>query len=108
LSQTLYWNYQSLTIQEPPSSSQPGRITKAKQVIIPSDLVDCSLTGYLIHIIGIFKHFLGIQCQGFPIFITTIEANNISVKGNVDDAHTISPEEKNDILEISRDPQIAQ
>jgi DNA replication licensing factor MCM2 len=41
LSQTLYRNYQSLTIQEPLSSSQPGRIPRTKQVIIFSDLANC-------------------------------------------------------------------
>jgi DNA replicative helicase MCM subunit Mcm2 (Cdc46/Mcm family) len=54
-------------------------------------------------IIGIYKNSFDIQIQGFPIFTTAIEANNISVKSSVDYVHTIIPEEKNVILEMSRD-----
>ncbi|RHY79604.1 hypothetical protein DYB31_016766, partial [Aphanomyces astaci] len=39
-SQTIYRNYQKLTLQESPSSVPPGRVPRSKEVILLADLID--------------------------------------------------------------------
>ena len=45
LSQTLYQNYQRITIQESPSKVAAGRLPRSKDAILLSDLVDTCRPG---------------------------------------------------------------
>ena len=43
--QTLYQNYQKITIQESPGKVAAGRLPRSKDAILLADLVDCSKPG---------------------------------------------------------------
>lgn len=46
--QTVYRNYQAITLQEAPGSLQPGRLPRRKDVILLADLVDSCRPGELV------------------------------------------------------------
>lgn len=45
LFQTIYRNYQKLTIQESPGTVPAGRLPRHKEVILLNDLIDCARPG---------------------------------------------------------------
>lgn len=78
--QTVYRNYQRITVQESPGSMPAGRLPRHKEAILLWDLVDIAKPGEEIELIGIYKNsYDGIlnAKNGFPVFATVIEANNI-------------------------------
>lgn len=68
---TLYRNYQKLTIQETPGTVPPGRVPRQKEVFLLNDLVDSARPGDEVEITGIyinrFDYFSNIK-HGFPVF----------------------------------------
>jgi DNA replication licensing factor MCM2 len=50
--QTVYCNYQKLTLQESPGSVPPGRLPRHKDVILQWDLIDVARPGEEIEITG--------------------------------------------------------
>eukprot|EP00054_Salpingoeca_dolichothecata_P010895 m.60530 g.60530 ORF g.60530 m.60530 type:complete len:898 (+) comp19194_c0_seq2:73-2766(+) len=78
--ETVYRNYQRITIQEPPSTVPAGRLPRQKDVILLWDLVDSCKPGDEIELTGIYRHSYDRALntrQGFPVFSTIIEANYI-------------------------------
>lgn len=104
--QTVYRNYQRMTIQEPPSSVPPGRLARTKDVILHSDLSDKCRPGEEVEVTGIYKHLMEVRRQGFPVFSTVIEANYIYRSGDQSSTLSITDEEKHKIMELSRDPNL--
>lgn len=45
LLQTIYRNYQKLTLQESPGIVPAGRLPRYKEVILLNDLIDCARPG---------------------------------------------------------------
>lgn len=43
--QTIYRNYQKLTLQESPNTVQAGRLPRYKEIILLHDLIDCARPG---------------------------------------------------------------
>ncbi len=50
--QTIYRNYQKLTLQESPGTVPAGRLPRHKEVILLHDLIDCARPGEQIEITG--------------------------------------------------------
>ena len=50
--QTIYRNYQKITLQEAPGSVQAGRLPRHKEVILLNDLIDQARPGEEITIVG--------------------------------------------------------
>ena len=50
--ETVYRNYQKLTLQESPGSVQAGRLPRHKEVILLHDLIDQARPGEEISIVG--------------------------------------------------------
>jgi len=78
--QTLFRNYQKITLQESPGSVPPGRLPRSKEVVLLYDLIDSSKPGEEIEVIGIYRHSYDMalnHSHGFPVFSTIIEANNV-------------------------------
>ena len=105
---TVYRNYQRITIQESPNSVPAGRLPRTKDVILTADLVNVCKPGEEIEVTGIYKHPMEVRRQGFPIFTTVIEANHIYKMGDKYKAISITEEEKRQIIEMSRKPDIAK
>lgn len=51
-SQTIYKNYQKLTLQESPGSVPAGRLPRHKEVILLHDLIDCARPGEEVEVTG--------------------------------------------------------
>ena len=50
--QTIYRNYQKLTLQESPGTVPAGRLPRNKEVILLNDLIDCARPGEQIKVVG--------------------------------------------------------
>ena len=78
--QTLYRNYQKITVQESPGSVPAGRVPRYKDVILLADLIDAARPGEEVEVTGVYSNTfdaaLNIK-QGFPVFATVIEANYV-------------------------------
>jgi DNA replication licensing factor MCM2 len=78
--QTVYRNYQKVTIQESPGSVLPGRVPRHKDVILLGDNIDSAKPGDEVEVVGIYSNKLDYSMNvkhGFPVFNTFIEANNV-------------------------------
>lgn len=51
-SETVYRNYQKLTLQESPGSVPAGRLPRSKEVILTADLIDCARPGEEVEVTG--------------------------------------------------------
>uniref|UniRef100_A0A914RZI8 DNA replication licensing factor MCM2 n=1 Tax=Parascaris equorum TaxID=6256 RepID=A0A914RZI8_PAREQ len=83
---TVYHNYQRITIQESPNSVAAGRLPRSKDVIVLGDLCDTCKPGDEIEVTGIYSNtYDGAMNskQGFPVFSTVIHANQISKKDKI-------------------------
>lgn len=90
---TVYRNFQKMTLQESPGSVPPGRVPRYKDVILLADLIDAARPGEEVEVTGIYVNSYDASLnsrQGFPVFSTAIEANNIVRKSDVSAAATIS------------------
>lgn len=107
--QTLYRNYQRLTLQETPGSVLAGRLPRSRDVICLWDLVDCARPGEQIDLTGIYKNTFDIGLNtrnGFPVFSTLIQANHIAKRTRAATATT--EQDIAEIRQLATDPQIRQ
>lgn len=74
------------------------------------DLVDSARPGDEVEVTGIyinrFEYFSNVK-HGFPVFSTIIEANNIK-RYTDDDIIDLTDEDKQEIMQIAKNPQIAK
>lgn len=124
---TVYRNYQKMTIQESPGTVPAGRIPRSKvselymnndqEVILTGDLIDCARPGDEIDLTGRYTNNFDTSLNtqnGFPVFSTVIEANNVTLRKDVmgnqalsqDDIHavTIIKNDQIQIQELAADP----
>ncbi|KAJ2356162.1 MCM DNA helicase complex subunit [Coemansia erecta] len=109
--QTVYRNYQRLTLQETPGSVPPGRLPRHREVVLLWDLIDCAKPGEEIEVTGVFTHTLDMalhQKQGFPVFSTVIEANHVSKRADEFAAVRLTEEDKRAIRGLARDENIGR
>ncbi|XP_034945162.1 DNA replication licensing factor Mcm2 [Chelonus insularis] len=110
MEQTLYRNYQKITIQESPGRIPAGRIPRSKDCILLSDLCDRCKPGDEIDITGIYTNSYDGSLNtehGFPVFATVLLANHIVVKDSKDIVESLTGEEIESILKLSKDHRIA-
>jgi len=109
--QTLYANYQKITLQESPGSVPAGRIPRSRQVIVTDDLVDTVRPGEEIVVSGIYTNIynpsLNMQ-NGFPVFTTIIEANYISKAHDFLSNETINEVDEKNIKNLAKRPDVEQ
>ena len=106
---TIYKNYQKLTIQETPGTVPPGRVPRQKEVMCQNDLVDMARPGDEVEITGIFINrfdYFGNIKHGFPVFQTSVEANNLKRFGD-EEIIELTDEDKAEIRKLSRSEGIA-
>ena len=108
-SETVYQNYQRLTLQESPGSVPPGRLPRQKEVVLLNDLIDCARPGEEIEVTGIYcsgyDSLLNVR-NGFPVFSTHIEANWVSKAADQFAAYKMTDEDKAEVIKLSADPRI--
>ncbi|KAJ3033682.1 MCM DNA helicase complex subunit [Rhizophlyctis rosea] len=109
--QTVYRNYQRLTLQETPGSVPAGRLPRHKEVICLWDMVDYARPGEEIEITGIYRNNFDISLNtrnGFPVFATVIEANHISKKADMFASFRLTEEDQHQIRQLAKDERILQ
>lgn len=78
--ETVYRNYQKITVQESPGTVDAGRLPRQKDVVMLWDLVDQVKPGDEIEVTGIYRNQFDSTLNskhGFPIFATVIECNYV-------------------------------
>jgi DNA replication licensing factor MCM2 len=57
VTETVYRNYQKITLQESPGSVQAGRLPRHREVVLLHDLIDCARPGEEIQVTGDYPHW---------------------------------------------------
>lgn len=106
---TIYRNYQKITIQEAPGTVPPGRIPRYKEVILTNDLVDSIRPGDDVEVVAQYTFRFDISNNikhSFPIFNTFLEANYIK-RMNELEVNELTDDDKVDIRKFSMNKNIA-
>jgi len=109
--ETLYQNYQKLTLQEAPGSVPPGRLPRHKEVVLLHDLIDCARPGEEVEVTGVYCSGYDPSLNarnGFPVFSTHVEANSVSKAADEYAAARLTDEERAEILRLAADPRIGE
>jgi DNA replication licensing factor MCM2 len=109
--QTVYRDYQRLTLQESPGTVPPGRMPRTREVILLWDLIDSARPGEEVDITGIYRNNFDLALNtrnGFPVFSTILEANHISRKEELYASHRLTEEDEREIKALARDPHIGK
>ncbi|MED6130380.1 MCM DNA helicase complex subunit [Stylosanthes scabra] len=111
IEQTIYRNFQKLTLQESPGIVPAGRLPRYKEVILLNDLIDCARPGEEIEVTGIYTNNFDLSLNtknGFPVFATVVEANYVTKKHDLFSAYKLTQEDKEEIENLSKDPRIGE
>ncbi|ORZ09507.1 MCM2/3/5 family-domain-containing protein [Absidia repens] len=111
MEETIYRNYQKLTIQESPGTIPPGRLPRHREVICLSDLIDKAKPGEEIEVTGVYRNNFDASLStksGFPVFATIIEANHINKREDMFASYRLTDEDKKIIIGMGNDMQIGQ
>ena len=106
---TVYRNYQKLTLQESPGTVPAGRLPRHREVILLWDLIDKAKPGEEVEITGIYRNNYDAQLNnrnGFPVFATILEANNVVKSHDQLAGFRLTEEDEQNIRKLSRDPNI--
>jgi DNA replication licensing factor MCM2 len=106
---TVYRNYQKLTLQESPGTVPAGRLPRHREVILLWDLIDKAKPGEEVEVTGVYRNNYDAQLNnrnGFPVFATILEANNIIKSHDQLAGFRLTEEDEHQIRALSRDPQI--
>ncbi|WVO14570.1 hypothetical protein L204_102205 [Cryptococcus depauperatus] len=109
--QTVYRNYQKMTLQESPGSVPAGRLPRHREVILLWDLIDMAKPGEEVEITGIYRNNFDASLNsknGFPVFSTVLEANHINKKEDQYSAVHLTEEDEKMIRTMARDDRIAK
>ncbi|EGG23394.1 MCM family protein [Cavenderia fasciculata] len=109
--QTIYRDYQKITLQESPGTVPPGRLPRTKDVILLVDLIDTVRPGEEIEVTGIYKHNFDAKLNhqhGFPVFATIIEANYLNKREDLLAAFVMTEDDEKEIRKLSKDENIVQ
>ena len=100
---------QELRIQEYPEELPPGQTPRSLDIqLVGKDLVDLARPGDRVYVVGIVRA----ETKSFPrtgklrAFSLYIDANFIDSSGRELESLVISPEEEQQILELSKDPHV--
>ncbi|KAJ3175281.1 MCM DNA helicase complex subunit [Geranomyces variabilis] len=107
--ETVYRNYQRMTLQETPGSVPAGRLPRHKDVVCLWDLVDYARPGEEVEITGVYRNNFDVSLNtrnGFPVFATIIEANHISKKEDAFASFRLTEDDQKDIRGLAKDPKI--
>lgn len=106
MQETVYQNYQRITLQESPSDVSAGRIPRSEDAVLLGDLCDTCHPGDEVELTGIYTNSydgsLNIA-NGFPVFSTVIVANHIVKKNDWSSAEALTDEDIREIIKLSHD-----
>merc|ERR1739846_42852 len=111
MEETLYKNYQRVTMQESPGKVPAGRLPRSKDAILLGDLCDTCKPGDEIELTGVYtNNYDGSlnTAQGFPVFATVIMANHILRKDESNATKSMTDEDIKAIVALSKDERIGE
>merc|ERR1719245_2609256 len=111
MEQTLYKNYQRITIQESPGKVPAGRLPRSKDAILLGDLCDTCKPGDEVELTGVYtNNYDGSlnTAQGFPVFATVIMANHILRKDGNNATKNLTDDDIKAIMALSKDERIGE
>uniref|UniRef100_F6Q9C3 DNA replication licensing factor MCM2 n=1 Tax=Xenopus tropicalis TaxID=8364 RepID=F6Q9C3_XENTR len=111
MEETVYQNYQRITIQESPGKVAAGRLPRSKDAILLADLVDSCKPGDEIELTGTYhNNYDGSlnTANGFPVFATVILANHITKKDDKVAVGELTDEDVKAIIALSKDERIGE
>lgn len=106
---TIYRNYQKLTLQESPGTVPAGRLPRHREVILLWDLIDSAKPGEEVEITGIYRNNYDAQLNnknGFPVFATVLEANNVAKAYDQLAGFALTTEDEASIRRLSKESSI--
>ncbi|WFD29921.1 DNA helicase [Malassezia sp. CBS 17886] len=109
--QTVYRNYQKMTLQESPGTVPAGRLPRHREVILLWDLVDAVKPGDEVDVTGIYRNNFDAALNtkfGFPVFATVLEANHIAKRDDVYAAFRLTEDDERAIRTLARDDRIGK
>jgi len=110
MEETIYQNYQRVSLQESPATVQAGRLPRSKDVILLADLVDTCKPGDEVSITGIYSHSYDGSLNtknGFPVFSTVLLANHV-INSQARATSDITEEDIKMIRALSKDDRIGE
>lgn len=109
--QTVFRNYQRITLQEAPGTVPAGRLPRHREVILTWDLIDMAKPGEEVEITGIYRNSYDAQLNhknGFPVFATILEANYVVKAHDQLAGFRLTEEDEREIRALARDPKITE
>ncbi|KAF9361260.1 MCM DNA helicase complex subunit [Mortierella sp. AD094] len=109
--QTIYRNYQKMTLQESPGTVPAGRLPRHREVILLWDLIDSAKPGEEVEITGIYRNNFDValnSANGFPVFATILEANYVNKKQDVFASFKLTEEDRKEIIRLGKDENIGK
>ncbi|KAL7266564.1 MCM DNA helicase complex subunit [Rhizina undulata] len=106
---TVYRNYQKMTLQESPGTVPAGRLPRHREVILLWDLIDSAKPGEEVEVTGIYRNNYDVQLNqknGFPVFATILEANNVVKSHDELAGFRLTEEDEKAIRTLARDENI--
>jgi len=107
---TLYRNHQKVTLQESPSSVEPGKMPRQKEVVLTGDMVDTVRPGDKMDVTCIYKclYDAGTNARTcFPVYRTELLAVHSKCKGDVK-VFNITDDVQVKIRELASQPNIRE
>ncbi|CAH1402014.1 unnamed protein product [Nezara viridula] len=111
MEETIYRNYQKVTIQESPGKIPAGRMPRSKECILLADLTDRCKPGDEVDITGVYTNSYDGSLnteQGFPVFATVIIVNHLIVKDSKHIVESLTDEDISAIMKLSKDHRIGE
>ncbi|KAG7268402.1 hypothetical protein CRUP_016276 [Coryphaenoides rupestris] len=111
MEETVYQNYQRITIQESPGKVAAGRLPRSKDAILLADLVDNCKPGDEIELTGIYhNNYDGSlnMANGFPVFATVILANHVACHDQRVAVGALTDEDVKAIMALSKDERVGE
>lgn len=105
-SETIYKDFQKLTLQEVPGSVPSGTLPRSKEILLYYDLIDSAKPGEEIEVIGIYKNTFNVSLNiknGFPVFFTVIDA--VAINKNINKTE-LNEEDIKEIKKLSKNPNV--
>lgn len=109
--ETIYKDYQKLTIQEIPGTVAAGNLPRNIEVYCYFDLIDKGKPGDEVEVIGVFKNNFSLNLNmknSFPVFFTAIEAVSITNKESEFSSLKITDEDVKEIVRLSKKSDISK
>ncbi|CAZ81649.1 unnamed protein product [Tuber melanosporum] len=106
---TIYRNYQKMTLQESPGTVPAGRLPRHREVILLWDLIDTAKPGEEVEVTGIYRNNYDVQLNqknGFPVFATVLEANNVVKSHDELAGFRLTEEDEKAIRTLARDEKV--